>query len=272
MADLQASVALILQDIYVTLLDYVPRIFFALVIVLIGVLIALATQIIARFILKRVGLDALSDRLERAGFEAADLMTATKRVVPRLLFFVVLLVFLQIGMRTAAIPSLERIFSQILGFVPNLLSAALILLAGRLIGRWLGRIATDAARASRMHFARPLGGLVSTAVLVVAIIITLAQLQIHALVLDTLLVVAFASVCLTLTISLGLGSREITRNILAGFYVRKHLEIGRTVEVLGHKGVLSAVDATQTTLRNKGKSILLANSVVFSEAVQQSED
>ena len=40
----------------------------------------------------------------------------------------------------------------------------------------------------------------------------------------------------------------MARNITAGFYLRKHLVIGKTLEIAGQKGVSNGITATHTIL------------------------
>ena len=46
-------------------------------------------------------------------------------------------------------------------------------------------------------------------------------------------------------LSVGLGARDITRNVLAGFYARKIFTPGDPLEIRGQRGVLKAITATQ---------------------------
>ena len=45
-----------------------------------------------------------------------------------------------------------------------------------------------------------------------------------------------AGLVLAFGVSFGLGTRELTRNIVAGYYARKVLETGRPIEVAGGRG------------------------------------
>ncbi len=70
-------------------------------------------------------------------------------------------------------------------------------------------------------------------------------------------------------LSLGLGTREITRNILAGFYARKVFRIGEEMEIAGERGTLKAITPTQTLLERDNRTIAVANSVYLEDPVKQ---
>ncbi len=61
-----------------------------------------------------------------------------------------------------------------------------------------------------------------------------------------------------------MGTREIVRNIVTGFYVRKVLVVGKPVDIAGQSGILTAITATHSILESDGQDIIIANSY-FSE-------
>jgi small-conductance mechanosensitive channel len=60
-------------------------------------------------------------------------------------------------------------------------------------------------------------------------------------------------------VAFGLGTWDTVRNIVAGFYTRNLLAIGKTVAVAGHTGTLAAITPTHTVLLNEGHEILIPN-------------
>jgi small-conductance mechanosensitive channel len=70
-------------------------------------------------------------------------------------------------------------------------------------------------------------------------------------------------------LAFGLGTRDVVRNIVAGFYTRKFLAVGRSLEVAGQNGVLTAVTATHTILENQGQEIMVANATFLDHTSKQ---
>ena len=79
-----------------------------------------------------------------------------------------------------------------------------------------------------------------------------------------------AAGALAFGISFGLGSRAITRNVLAGFYVRKILQVGERLEIGGQAGVLRSITATHAILEHEDQSISVANAAVLDQVAKQS--
>jgi hypothetical protein len=67
-----------------------------------------------------------------------------------------------------------------------------------------------------------------------------------------------------------LGTREIVRNIVTGFYIRKLLAVGERLEIAGESGILGAVTATHVVLSSEGRDITVANSTFLDQTSKQS--
>ena len=72
-----------------------------------------------------------------------------------------------------------------------------------------------------------------------------------------------------LGLAFGLGSRDVTRNILAGFYARKTFDLGKEIEIRGERGELKSITPTQTLFQQGDRVVAVANSVFLEEVVKQ---
>ena len=70
-------------------------------------------------------------------------------------------------------------------------------------------------------------------------------------------------------LAFGLGTREIVRNVAAGFYARKLLEIGKPLQVAGHNGVLKAVTATHVIIESETEEMLISNDTFLTQIARQ---
>ena len=68
-------------------------------------------------------------------------------------------------------------------------------------------------------------------------------------------------------LSFGLGTREITRNLIAGFYARKIFRTGEELEILWERGVLRSITPTQTLLVNADNKLVAVSNASFLEGV-----
>jgi hypothetical protein len=64
-------------------------------------------------------------------------------------------------------------------------------------------------------------------------------------------------------LSFGFGTRDVVRNVTAGFYVRKILVIGKAPEINGQKGVLQGITAPHVVLNTDCQETLVANATLL---------
>ncbi len=120
-----------------------------------------------------------------------------------------------------------------------------------------------AASESGIDFASSLGSLVSALIIFVLGIMAVAQLRI-----DTEIIrLVIACVLGGIALAFGLGTREITRNIIAGFYARKIFNVGQELEIRGERGVLRSITPTQTLLVQPDETVVAVSNASFLEDV-----
>ena len=70
-------------------------------------------------------------------------------------------------------------------------------------------------------------------------------------------------------LSFGLGSRDFTRNIIAGFYAKKLFSPGDQVEVQGQAGEIQSMTAVQVVLRSDDETVAIANTEFIDKVVKR---
>lgn len=260
----------VLQNLLSTATSYAPRVITALVVFLIGLLLAKIVEKVFHVLLSRLRFDTLMDKAGLSeSLEKLGIRQSPSRFLPRILFWLAVLVFLQSATREAGLTSVADGIAAFFGFLPNLISAALILILGTALGQFLSGMVTNSARDSGIGFARALGGAVSGIVLIVTVVIALAQLQVDTRILNILTIVIFSGFSLAFGLTFGLGSRDTTRNIVAGFYARRLFRAGQEVEMAGEKGTLRSITTTQTLIESDGRTIAIPNTVFLDEVVRR---
>jgi hypothetical protein len=133
------------------LLAYLPTLLAALAVLVIGWLIALIVSSLVRGLLKRITLDdriANMIRGEQAGPERIPLENWISSVVFWLLIFITIVIFLQVLNLTIVSQPLSLLLSQILGFIPGVLGALVLLFVAWLVATFLRMVVTRVLTAS----------------------------------------------------------------------------------------------------------------------------
>jgi small-conductance mechanosensitive channel len=114
-----------------------------------------------------------------------------------------------------------------------------------------------------------LGKLVSGLIIFVVCMMAVAQLKIDTEIVRIVTSFVLGGAALAFGISFGFGTRDVIRNISAGFYARKFLHVGNRLEISGQRGVLTEINATHAILQSEDHEINVANGA-FLDTVAQS--
>jgi small-conductance mechanosensitive channel len=225
---------------------------------------------VLRALLTRVRFDSL---LEQAGVDKMihrlGIRQSLNVVLPRLAYFLLLFLFARTAADAFGLTAISEAIASMFAYLPNVLAAVLLVVVGTSVSQFAGRTVTQAAEESGIEFARQLGRLVSGLILFIVAIMAIGQLRFDTDMVRIVTICTLSGLALAFGVSVGLGTRDITRNVLAGFYARKVFKPGDPIEVRGRRGVLRAITATQTLIDEETGLLSVANSVFLDETVSQ---
>jgi len=242
--------------------EALPRIFGGILLLLVALVLATILERVARAMLRRIRFDQM---VRRSGVDRWLLRMGVRRsiddIIPRVLFFGLILLFAREAGETVGLPAISDAIGALIAYFPRIIAAFLILLLGSIIAQAAGRTVRDAGRASGLEVANAMGNLTTGVIFFVLLVMALGQLEVDTSIVREFSTVLLAAAGLGLALSFGLGSRDITRNVLAGYYVRRAFPVGTEIEIHGHRGVVEAITPTQTLLREEGGTVVLPNAV-----------
>jgi hypothetical protein len=155
----------------------------------------------------------VDEALRRAGFEAfvrrGGMDLDSGAFVGALVKWFVIVVFLVAAFDVLGL-SQVNIFLQdvVLGYLPRVIVAALVLLVGGVVGDVTGRVVATAARTASVSSAHFAGAIAKWAIWIFAILVALSQLGIAAAFSQTLFTGLVIAISLALGLSFGLGGQE----------------------------------------------------------------
>jgi len=241
-----------------------------LVLVVLALVVANVLAWALRAVLLRARLDAVAQRLGVAdALGRFGVRQPTSHLVARVTYYVLLVLFARTAADALGLTAISDAIGTFLGYLPNLLAALVLLLAAAVAAPFVGRTVARAAGDSGIDFAPALGTLASSLVLFVLGLMAVGQLAIDTEIVWLFVGTVLAALALAFGLSVGLGTREITRNMLAGFYARKIFRLGEAVEIRGERGVLRSITPTQTLLEQDGRIVSIPNGVFLDETVKQ---
>ena len=198
----------------------------AIVILIIGFIIASALAAVVEKLIKLVKLDSVLSKLgvqeyvERAGLELD-----TARFFSRVVYWFFVAVFLLAASDVLKFYTLSSFLQQVLLYAPNVVVAALIMLASLVVGHFVKKVITASVKGARLESSKFLGSLAWWAIVVFGFFASLTQLGVAVSIINSLVTGFIAMIALAGGISFGLGGKDVASDILSK--LRDHVEENR---------------------------------------------
>lgn len=268
-ADIRTMIVAMASNTIAGAIAFTPKLVGALFVMTMGWLFArLVRALLERSI--RAGLD---DLLERSGatrvLERTSMTAAPSEILGRVVYWLLMLMFVMGASEILGLTAVTNAITRLLGYIPSVVSAAIILAAGIFLARFVANVVVSGATAAGISYASGLGAVTRTSIVVMVGVVTAEQLGIDTQILTTVITVTVAAVTFGMGLVFALGGRHVVSAILAGHYLRQTITEGSTVEVLGEQGVVEEIGSVSTTLRRGNELVRIPNNRVVDEIVRE---
>lgn len=196
-------------------------------------------------------------RLLRRGLPRPTIEREVSDVIGLIVFWAVVLFFVAAAANLLGLPVLGASLRGIGLYVPRILAAVLIGVAGLVIGNLARDAATAAAAAAGTPFAPAIGQIVRAGILVAAGLIAVAELGIDITLLTAILSVTLLAVLGAFSLAFGLGARGAVSNIIGAHYVRQTFEVGQRVRIGDIEGTIAAITSTAVIMQAPGGQVVV---------------
>ena len=160
-------------------------------------------------------------------------------------------------MESLQLPGLAEVLGKILEYLPEILSAAVIIFIGYLISLVARDAFITAASAFGVRQAEIIGRFISISIMVLAILLGMSQLNIDVSLLTNVIVILIASISGALALSFGLGAHIAVSNIIAAHYLKQSYQIGQCVRIDGYTGEIIKISTHAVTLDTEDGIVLI---------------
>lgn len=202
------------QDAFGTFLSYVPQLVGALILLLIGYIVAKVLAGVIQRILGKVGFDRLMDRAGVSSFLQQAGSNLTPSVVfGKLVFWFIFIIAFTMFASALGVSEISGFLNQMIAYIPRIFAAVAILFLAVLLANFIAALIRGAtgndglARVGRY------------AIIVYAAFAALTQLGIAVQLTGNTLLIALAGIALAFGIAFGWGGRDIARDMLNRAFV-----------------------------------------------------
>lgn len=212
-----------LEHSFSMLSEFVPALFGALVILMVGYIIAKGIEKGTLRLLRRLHFNQM---LERGGVMQAVERSGSHlnpaKVIANLLFWFFMFAVLLVAAQAIGLESLANVFSELVSYIPSVIAAIVIIILGIVLGGFVGGLIM--ASAGGLHGGPWLSRVGRAGVIVLAVFMALQELGIATDIVTTAFAILFGAVALALALSFGLGNRDLAAEVTREWYERYRAE------------------------------------------------
>ena len=209
-----------LQNALSTFLSYIPQLIGALIILIVGYIVAKVLQAVVGRVLQGIGFDRW---MERGGikqfFDRAETNQTPASILGALVFWFVFIIAITMAADALGIPQVSVVLAQLIAYIPNIIAAILILILAALLANFISGIVRGATGSDI------LASIAQYTIIVYAVFAALTQLGVAVQLTANTFLIVLGAVALAAAIAFGIGGREVARDILEKAYNRSSDEV-----------------------------------------------
>ena len=208
-----------LKNMLNTVAIYLPFLFGALLILLVGWVVAKMLSALVQKGLDKARFNefsakiGLSELLTKGGLNISPV-----NLISAFVYWVLMIVVLATTLQAIGLEIAAKLLERVTGYVPNVIAAVFVVIVGMFIANFVSGVVRAAANNVNLGRAELLASITKGAILVFTAVSALEQLNIATFFVTTTFQIFFAAVCFALALSFGLGGKDLAARILWDFY------------------------------------------------------
>lgn len=200
------------------LIAFLPTFLVALIVFVIGVVIAGGLARLVESLIDALKIDVLIERLgAKPFFDRAGLRIDSGRFLGELVKWFVVLAFLLAATDILGLLAVSGAVRDLLGYIPNVIVAAVIVLAAVVLAQFLGKLVQASAAGGNLRAANLAGAVVKWSVFIFGLLAALSQLGVAQNIINIVVTGAIAMIALAGGLAFGLGGKDYASDLLERF-------------------------------------------------------
>lgn len=200
------------------LASFLPSLIGAILILIIGWIIAKLVKTASVKLLKLIRLDVVTEKakidkfLKDGGSEKSAI-----DILGGIIYWLIMLIVILAGLNTLGLSVASELFNQIILYIPNVIVAVLALIFGVFLAGFIAQVVTTYLSNIGVKQASIIGGIAKYAIILFVVSLSLTQLSIGEQLVTNAFLLLFGAVCLALGLSFGLGGKEWAAGVIEKF-------------------------------------------------------
>lgn len=209
------TIVVSLQEVWASVAAFLPRLIGAVIVFIVGWIVAIALGKLVEQIIKSLRVDALLERLEvHKVMDRAGVKLNSGAFIGGLVKWFLIVVFLLAALNVLNLNDVSAFLRDVLLYIPRVVVAALILIIAALVAETVEKTVRASVESAGMRGGL-VGAVVRWSIWIFAIVAALLQLGIAAGLIQTLVTGIVAMIAIAGGLAFGLGGKEIAADVLS---------------------------------------------------------
>jgi hypothetical protein len=198
-----------LFDLWQGFLRFIPSLLAAIIVFVIGWLIAEAIGKLISRVLNILRLNQVFEKANwREALEAAEIRLDISEFIGSIIKWILVIVFLSISVEILGLVQFAALLGELINWLPNLVIAVAIFVVAVIVADLLNRVIRASVKKIGVRYAGFLGTLVRWAIYIFALLAILLQLEVAPAIIETIVMGFVGMIALSLGLAFGLGGKD----------------------------------------------------------------
>jgi hypothetical protein len=212
-----------LNQFWLQLVNFVPKLLAVLVILFFGWIVAILVRSAVKRVLDFTHFDQFA---QKSGLEAfmnnGNVKLTLSGIISQLMYWLVIILFVITGANSLELSAVANLLEQLAAYLPHIIVAILVIVFGTLLARFVNRLVFAWLYGIKFEHALAVSTSAEYGIQLLAVFVALEQLGIGMQLIYSLFVIVFGAVFLALAIAFGLGGKDWAAKVIADLSKNKN--------------------------------------------------
>ena len=198
---------------------FLPSLIGALVILIIGWIIAKIFRSLVVKLLKLIRFNVITEKAKVDQFLAdGGVKRSTIEIIGSLFYWLIMLIVILTAFNSLGLSAASSLFNQVFLFIPNIIVAVLVLILGLFLANFISQALVTYLTNIEIENANAIGNLTNYAIIVFVVSISLTQLNIGKELISNAFLIVFGALCLAMALAFGIGGKEWAAGVINKYF------------------------------------------------------
>ena len=254
------------QILWEKLVEYIPNVFGTIILLVAGYFISKLVAKISIKVLRILGIDKISEKVGlHKTFEKLNIRAKSSDLFGKIFFWLIMLVFIISASEALHLDKITETIDAFVRYLPNIIGSGLIFILGLMAVHFLKNVIEDFSEKIGLVYGKILATVIHLIAVVVVSVLAINQLQLEMELINRIVEIILISAGVVIALSLGLGTKDLSKNIVSSLSLREQIKPGTHLEFENISGTVKQVGVVNTVVElSEGKKVHIPNSMLIS--------